>query len=214
MPKEFASRRSHIEEALGNKMATIKEKPVRRCLWAESDPLLRAYHDEEWGVPEFDSRALWELLMLEGFQAGLAWITVLRKREAFRKAFRGFNPAKVAKFGDADIERMMTDPGIIRSRAKIEATINGARALVEIQNAGIDFSDWIWEMAGGQPIQNTGPLPAESPLSATISKELKRRGFKFVGPVIVYAWMQAAGIVNDHSKDCFRRSFCARINRT
>ena len=182
----------------------------RRCQWAESDQLLRAYHDEEWGVPEFDSRALWELLMLEGFQAGLAWITVLRKREAFRKAFRGFDPAKVAKFKEADVERLMQDSGIIRSRAKIEATVGGARAYLEMKNAGVEFSTWVWDLAGGKPIQNTGPVPAESPLSLAFSKELKRRGFKFVGPVIVYAWMQAAGIVNDHAAECFRRKECAR----
>jgi DNA-3-methyladenine glycosylase I len=185
----------------------------RRCQWAESDPLLRAYHDDEWGVPEFDSRALWELLMLEGFQAGLAWIIVLRKRDAFRKAFRGFDPAKVAKLQEADIERMLQDPGIIRSRAKIEATISGARAYLEMKSAGIDFSNWVWDLAGGKPIQNTGPVPAESPLSVAFSKELKRRGFKFVGPVIVYAWMQAAGIVNDHSAECFRRNAVAKLGR-
>ena len=189
----------------------MKEK--RRCQWAESDPLLRAYHDEEWGVPEFDSRALWELLMLEGFQAGLAWITVLRKRDAFRKAFRQFDPAKVARFKEADVERLMANPGIIRARAKIDATIQGARIFLEMKNGGIDFASWAWGIAGGKPIQNTGPVPAESPLSLTMSKELKRRGFKFVGPVIVYAWMQAAGIVNDHAADCFRRSVCAKYNR-
>jgi DNA-3-methyladenine glycosylase I len=187
----------------------MKEQTRTRCKWSESDALLRAYHDEEWGVPEFDSRALWELLMLEGFQAGLAWITVLRKRDTFRKAFRNFDPKKVARFGEADIARLMENPGIIRARAKIEATISGARIYLEMQNAGIDFSTWVWEMAGGRPIQNEGPAQAESPLSATISEELKRRGFKFVGPVIVYAWMQAAGIMNDHASDCFRRKFCA-----
>ena len=174
---------------------------------------MRAYHDEEWGVPLFDSRALWELLMLEGFQAGLAWITVLRKREAFRKAFRGFDPAKVARFKEEDIARLMQDPGIIRSRAKIEATIGGARAFLEMKNAGIDFAAWVWDLAGGKPIQNSGPVPAESELSRVFSKELKRRGFKFVGPVIVYAWMQAAGIVNDHSAECFRRNVVARLGR-
>jgi DNA-3-methyladenine glycosylase I len=186
----------------------MKEK--LRCQWAESDPLLRAYHDEEWGVPEFESRALWELLMLEGFQAGLAWITVLRKREAFRKAFRAFDPAKVARFKESDVARLMQDPGIIRSRAKIEATIGGARTYLEMKSAGVEFSTWVWELSGGKPIQNTGPLPAQSPLSVTLSKELKRRGFKFVGPVIVYAWMQAAGIVNDHSAECFRQKECAK----
>ena len=164
-------------------------------------------------MPKFDSRALWELLMLEGFQAGLAWITVLRKRDAFRKAFRQFDPAKIARFKEADVERLMANPGIIRARAKIDATIQGARVFLDMQNAGIDFSDWAWELAGGKPIQNSGPLPTESPLSLTMSKELKRRGFKFVGPVIVYAWMQAAGIVNDHAVDCFRRSVCAKLRR-
>lgn len=186
----------------------MKEK--HRCQWSESDPLLRAYHDEEWGVPGFDSRALWELLMLEGFQAGLAWIIVLRKRDQFRKAFRQFDPVKVARFKEDDVERLMGNPGIIRARAKIEATIQGARVYLEMKNSGIDFSTWAWDLAGGKPIQNTGPVPAESALSLTMSKQLKRRGFKFVGPVIVYAWMQAAGIVNDHSPDCFRRNVCAK----
>jgi len=185
----------------------------KRCAWADSDALMRQYHDAEWGVPEFDSRALWETLMLEGFQAGLAWITVLRKREAFRRAFRGFDPKKVARLGEKDIARMLADPGIIRSRAKIEATIGGARAFLQMQDEGVAFADWVWEMAGGQPIQNTGPLVASTPLAERFSKELKKRGFKFVGPVIVYAWMQAAGIVNDHAEECFRRKHCARIRR-
>jgi DNA-3-methyladenine glycosylase I len=184
-----------------------------RCKWAESDPLLSAYHDEEWGVPEFDGRALWELLMLEGFQAGLAWIIVLRKRDAFRKAFKQFDPAKVARFKEAEIERLMANTGIIRARAKIEATIQGARIFLEMKHAGNDFSKWVWGLAGGKPIQNTGPVAAESPLSLTMSKELKRRGFKFVGPVIVYAWMQAARIVNDHSAECFRRNAVTKMGR-
>ncbi len=161
-------------------------------------------------MPIYNSRSLWELLMLEGFQAGLAWIVVLRKREALRAAFRQFDPAKVARFGERDVVRLLENPGIIRSRAKIEAVIGGARAYLEMQQEGGDFSRWVWQMAGGKPIQNSGPVPATSPLAEKISKELKRRGFKFVGPVIVYAWMQAAGIVNDHAPDCFRRSFCAR----
>lgn len=192
----------------------MTKSPPTRCHWCGSDPLYVAYHDEEWGVPEFDSRALWELLMLEGFQAGLAWIIVLRKRETFRAAFRNFDPAKVARFGPADVERLMANPGIIRARAKIEATIGGARAYLDLQNTGVDFSHWVWELAGGKPLQNSGPVPAQTPLSAIISKELKRRGFKFVGPTIVYAWMQAAGMVNDHAPDCFRRAFCAKIKRT
>ena len=180
-------------------------KDLRRCAWAESDPLLRVYHDEEWGVPQYDSRALWEKLMLDGFQAGLSWITVLRKREAFYKAFQHFDPAVVARFGERDVARLLEDPGIIRSRAKIEATIGGAQAYLAMQEAGEDFSAFVWGMAGGKPIHNTGPVPAETELSREISKALKKRGFKFVGPVIVYAWMQAVGIVNDHPETCFRR---------
>jgi DNA-3-methyladenine glycosylase I len=163
------------------------------------------YHDEEWGVPEHDSRALWESLMLDGFQAGLSWAIILRKREAFRKAFRNFDPKKVARMNEADIERLLQNEGIIRSRAKIEATINGARIYVAMEKEGEDFSKWIWGMAGNKPIQNRGPIPAKTPLSEEISAALKKRGFKFVGPVIVYAWMQACGIVNDHSPNCFRR---------
>jgi DNA-3-methyladenine glycosylase I len=191
----------------------MAEKAKKRCKWSESDALMRAYHDAEWGVPEYDSRALWELLMLEGFQAGLAWIIVLRKRDTFRKAFRQFDPAKVAKFGEADIARLMENEGIVRGRAKIMATIEGARIFVAMKKDGVDFSTWVWEMAGGRPIQNTGPVPAQTELSVKISKELKRKGFKFCGPVIVYAWMQAAGMVNDHAADCFRRGACARAKR-
>jgi DNA-3-methyladenine glycosylase I len=178
-----------------------------RCAWAESDPLLRAYHDKEWGVPQHDSRALWELLMLEGFQAGLAWITVLRKREAFRKAFRGFDPARVARFGEADVTRLLGNPDIIRSRAKIDATIAGARIYEEMKRDGEDFARFVWNLAGGKPIKNkTGQVPVKTPLSEEISAALKKRGFKFVGPVIVYAWMQASGMVNDHDPRCFRRN--------
>ncbi len=176
-----------------------------RCSWAGSDPRMIAYHDEEWGVPEYDSRALWEKLMLDGFQAGLSWSTILYKRDAFRKAFRNFDPKKVARFDQSDVTRLLGDAGIIRSRAKIQSTIDGARAYLKMQSEGEDFSKFVWTMAGGKPIQNAGPVPASSPLSIEISKALKKRGFKFVGPVIVYAWMQACGIVNDHSLDCFRR---------
>jgi DNA-3-methyladenine glycosylase I len=170
---------------------------------------MRAYHDEEWGVPLHDSRALWEMLMLEGFQAGLSWSIILRKREAFRKAFKGFDPKKVAKFGEKDIARLMQDEGIVRARAKIVATIEGARIFLEMQRdgkkSGEDFSAWVWGFVRGKPLQNSGPVPAQTALSEKISKELKRRGFKFVGPVIVYAWMQAIGMVNDHAQTCFRR---------
>jgi DNA-3-methyladenine glycosylase I len=191
-------------------MSAPTKQEKTRCTWPGSDPLYLAYHDQEWGVPESNSRALWELLMLEGFQAGLSWITVLRKREAFRAAFKQFDAEKVARFKEADIARLMENPGIIRARAKIEATIQGARIYLDMQQAGINFAQFAWEIAGGKPIQNTGPLPASTPLSETMSKELKQRGFKFVGPTIVYAWMQASGMVNDHAPDCFRREVCAK----
>ena len=194
-------------------MTSSKTKQVRRCSWAESDSSMQAYHDEEWGVPEYDSRALWEKLMLDGFQAGLSWSTILRKREAFRKAFKGFDPHQVARFTEKNVARLLEDPGIVRSRAKIEATINGARIYLAMQNDGEDFAAFIWKLAGGKPIENNGPVPAKTPLSEEISKVLKKRGFKFVGPVIVYAWMQAAGIVNDHSADCFRRNVAGKRQR-
>jgi DNA-3-methyladenine glycosylase I len=178
----------------------------KRCAWPGSDPLYIAYHDEEWGVPQRDPRMLWEMLMLEGFQAGLAWITVLRKREALRKAFKGFDPAKVARFGETDIARLLGDPGIIRSRAKIEATIAGARIYREMERNGEDFAAYAWSFTGGKPLKGDGKsVPGSTPLSEQISKDLKQRGFKFVGPTIVYAWMQAVGIVNDHAAHCFRR---------
>lgn len=179
---------------------------LHRCPWAESDPLLAPYHDEEWGVPEYDSRALWEKLMLDGFQAGLSWSIILRKREGFRRAFKNFIPEKVARFGEADIARLLADADIVRSRAKIEATIAGARAYLAMQQSGEDFSTFVWRMIGGKPIQNSGAVLTKSPLSQEISKALKERGFKFVGPVIVYAWMQAVGLVNDHTARCFRRA--------
>jgi DNA-3-methyladenine glycosylase I len=181
-----------------------------RCKWAGSDLSMQAYHDAEWGMPNFDSRMLWEMLMLEGFQAGLAWITVLRKREAFRKAFRGFDPKKVARFGEKDIVRLLEDPGIIRSRAKIEATIGGAKVYLGMEKSGLSFADFAWQFVDGKAIQNRGPVPVTTPLAEKISKELKGRGFKFVGPTIVYAWMQAVGLVNDHAEDCFRRKACAK----
>jgi DNA-3-methyladenine glycosylase I len=177
-----------------------------RCLWAETDPLMCAYHDAEWGVPERDSRALWEKLMLDGFQAGLAWITILRKRDAFREAFQGFDPKIVATFTEADVTRLLENTGIVRSRAKIEAVIGNARAYLTMAEAGEDFSTFVWTMAGGTPILHEGgDIPAKTVLSEEISAALKKRGFKFVGPVIVYAWMQATGIVNDHAPGCFRR---------
>jgi DNA-3-methyladenine glycosylase I len=177
-----------------------------RCAWAGSDPLMQAYHDTEWGVPEHDPRALWEKLVLDGFQAGLAWITILRKRETTRAAFAGFDPAVVARFGEPDIERLLQDPGIIRSRAKIQAAIDGARIYAAMAERGEDFADYAWSFTDGQTLRGDGvSVPARTDLSERVSRDLKRRGFKFVGPTIVYAWMQAVGIVNDHAHDCFRR---------
>jgi len=181
-------------------------KQKTRCAWAGDDSLMQAYHDEEWGVAQHDSRMLWEMLMLEGFQAGLSWSIVLKKREAFRKAFANFDPVKVARFTEKDIERLMQNEGIIRARAKIEATINGARIYCEMKKGGEDFNDFCWSFSAGQVIKGDGKsFPVTTELSEKISKELKRRGFKFVGPTIVYAWMQAVGIVNDHSIKCFCR---------
>jgi DNA-3-methyladenine glycosylase I len=179
---------------------------VARCGWAERDVLLRAYHDAEWGVAERDSRALWEKLILDGFQAGLSWLTILRKREAFREAFAGFVPETVAAFSEQDIERLMGNAGIIRSRAKIVAAIGNAKAYLAMRENGEDFSAFVWGFVRGEPLRNSGPVPAKTPLSEEISKALKKRGFKFVGPVIVYAWMQACGLVDDHAAGCFRRA--------
>lgn len=166
---------------------------------------MQRYHDTEWGIPEYDSRALWEKLMLDGFQAGLSWSIILRKREAFRLAFDGFDPECVARYGPEDIERLMDNSGIVRSRAKIVATIGNARAYLAARDAGEDLSEWVWAQAGGKPIPGGDTVPVKTQLSEQISLALKRRGYKFVGPVIVYAWMQACGIVDDHELQCFRR---------
>jgi DNA-3-methyladenine glycosylase I len=186
-----------------------------RCTWPGSDPLYVAYHDEEWGVPEHDGRALWEKLILDGFQAGLAWITILRKREAFRVAFEAFNPAIIARFTEADVERLLGNPGIVRSRAKILATIGNAKAYLAMQDKGEDFAAFIWSFVGGAPIQThratRADVPVDSPEAHALSKALKARGFKFCGPVIVYAFMQAVGLVNDHTTDCFRQAECAKL---
>jgi DNA-3-methyladenine glycosylase I len=181
-----------------------------RCGWRgmAGDPLYEAYHDTEWGVPEYDSRALWEKLVLDGFQAGLAWITILRKRDAFRAAFDNFDPDKVALYGEADRARLMADAGIVRSNAKIDAAINSAKIYLAMRDAGEDFSEFCWAFTGGKPLQNhfseIGQVPAKTALAEEVAAKLKAKGFKFVGPVIVYAWMQATGIVNDHLTCCFR----------
>jgi DNA-3-methyladenine glycosylase I len=186
-----------------------------RCAWSTSEPIYVAYHDEEWGVPERDPRALWEKLVLDGFQAGLSWITILKKREAFRKAFHGFDPEKVARYGAKDRARLMANTGIIRSNAKIDMAIAGAQRFLDMREAGEDFSDWLWGYVDHKPIQNgfakTTQIPAQTPLSVEMSKALKAKGFKFTGPVIVYAWMQATGMVNDHLTCCFRHDAVSRL---
>lgn len=181
-----------------------------RCGWCGIDPLYVAYHDADWGVPEYDARALWEKLVLDGFQAGLSWITILRKREAFRAAFDGFDPRRVAAYGEADRQRLLGDAGIVRSAAKIDAAIKGARIWCEMQDSGEDFSAWLWGFVGGQPIQNQWSsmkeVPTQTAVSVAMAKALKARGFNFCGPVIVYAFMQAVGMVNDHVTPCFRHA--------
>ncbi|RYF84238.1 MAG: DNA-3-methyladenine glycosylase I [Comamonadaceae bacterium] len=178
-----------------------------RCAWAGSDAQMQAYHDLEWGVPQHDARMLWEMLMLEGFQAGLAWITVLRKREAFREAFAAFDPLRVARFDASDVERLMANPGIIRARAKIAATITGARIYNDMAERGEDFAAFCWSFTDGRVLHgDVLGVAASTALSERASKVLKQRGFKFVGPTIVHAWMQATGMVQDHSVQCFRRA--------
>jgi DNA-3-methyladenine glycosylase I len=187
------------------------DKP--RCSWAGSDPLYTAYHDEEWGVPLHDHRALYEMLMLEGFQAGLSWITILRKRENFRRAFDGFVPEKIAAYGPDKVEALMADAGIVRNRAKITGAIGSARLWLEIMAEPGGFDGYLWQFVDGQPIVNRwrsmSEVPAETPEARAMSKALKARGFKFVGPTICYAFMQAVGMVDDHTLDCFRRATAA-----
>jgi DNA-3-methyladenine glycosylase I len=186
-----------------------------RCEWPGTDPLNLEHHDVEWGVPSRDGRHLFELLTLEGAQAGLSWTTILRKREGYRAAFAGFEPEQVAAFGPDDVDRLMLDPGIVRNRAKIEATIDNARAVLALEGAGVSFVDHLWSFVGGRAIQNRfermGELPAETDVSKAMSKDLKRRGFRFVGPTTLYAFMQSAGLVNDHVVACYRHEACARL---
>lgn len=178
-----------------------------RCGWCGLEPIYVEYHDTEWGVPEWDSRALWEKLILDGFQAGLAWITILRKRENFREAFEGFDPNVIAKWGEAEVERLLSNEGIVRHRGKIEATIKNAKAWQFIE-ADIGFDTFCWNFVGGAPTQNNfetlADVPAETEVSKALSKALKKAGFGFCGPTIVYAWMQACGLVNDHLVGCPR----------
>lgn len=186
-----------------------------RCPWPKEDPLYVAYHDEEWGVPEYDDRALFEKLILDGFQAGLSWITILRKRDNFRKAFDGFDPQKIARYTPRKVEKLMQDAGIVRNRAKIEGTIVSARAWLDIMEKDDGFSDLLWGFLDGKPQVNEfktlKSVPAETPASKAMSKELARRGFKFCGPTIVYAFMQATGMVNDHLISCHRHEACRKL---
>jgi DNA-3-methyladenine glycosylase I len=190
---------------------------LKRCPWAGQDPLYVAYHDEEWGVPEFDERALFEKLVLDGFQAGLSWITILRKRENFRRAFEGFAPEKIARFTPAKVERLMQDAGIVRNRMKIEGAVLSARAYLDLLEKDRGFAPLLWDFLDGRPkvnkFRSTSQVPAETALSRQISKELARRGFKFCGPTIVYAFMQATGMVNDHLVSCHRHAACAKLAR-
>ena len=186
-----------------------------RCGWVSDDPLYLDYHDREWGVPLRDDDRLFELLLLEGAQAGLAWITILRKREGYRRAFDGFDAEKMAAYTDADRERLRLDAGIVRNRLKIDAAIGNARAYLELRRHEGGFAGFLWDFVGGEPVQNAyrelAELPAKTPISDAMSKELKRRGFKFVGSTICYAFMQAAGMVNDHTVDCFRHAEVAAL---
>jgi DNA-3-methyladenine glycosylase I len=181
---------------------------LSRCPWPKQDPLYIAYHDEEWGVPEYDDRTLYEKLVLDGFQAGLSWITILRKRENFRRAFDNFDPEKITRYRSAKIERLMGDAGIVRNRAKIEGTVLSARAWLEVMEKGPGFSKLLWDFMDGRPkvnrFRSVRQVPAETAISRAMSKELTQRGFKFCGPTIVYAFMQAVGMVNDHLVSCYR----------
>jgi DNA-3-methyladenine glycosylase I len=191
----------------------LHEDGICRCTWCGTDPIYVAYHDTEWGVPEYDSRALFEKLQLDGFQAGLSWITILRKREAFRKAYDDFDPVKMARYKPAKLERLMNDAGIVRNRLKIEASVSNAQAYLAIP----DFSEYLWNFMDGKPLQNKlhsmKEVPAMTPLAEKISKDMKKRGFRFVGPTIVYAFMQACGLVNDHMIDCHRHEAVKKLAR-
>jgi len=191
---------------------------LARCPWPKGDPIYVAYHDEEWGVPEFDDQALYEKLILDGFQAGLSWITILRKRENFRRAFDGFQPELIARYGPKKVAALMADTGIVRNRAKIEGAIVSARAYLDIMERGPGFSARLWDFLDGRPKTNrfrsVSQIPAQTELSQQISKELTRLGFKFVGPTIVYAFMQAVGMVNDHLVKCYRHAACRELGHS
>ncbi len=195
--------------------AILHPDGLTRCPWPKQDALYVAYHDHEWGVPEYDDRALYEKLTLDGFQAGLSWITILRKRENFRRAFDDFQPGKIARYTPKKVERLLQDASIVRNRAKIEGAVSSARAYLKIMESGLGFSALLWDFLDGRPKVNNfrspKQVPAETELSRKMSKELAARGFKFVGPTIVYAFMQAVGMVNDHLVACHRHTACAKL---
>jgi len=189
-------------------MTKTSKSTIKRCSWVGNDELYQSYHDSEWGVPEHDDHKLFECLTLEGAQAGLSWITVLKKREHYRKVFKQFDPARVARFKPATIEKLMNDPGIIRNRLKVESTVSNARAVLELQNSHGSLDEFLWQYVDGKPLNSKrkklADTPSETDLSKQISRDLKKLNFRFIGPTTVYAFMQAVGMVNDHSTDCFR----------
>ena len=199
--------------AVADRMPAMPVDDRPRCAWVGTDPLNIEHHDVEWGVPSRDRRHLFELLTLEGAQAGLSWLTILRKRAGYRRAFADFEPERVAEFGPPDVERLLADPGIVRQRAKIEATIANARAIFLLEAGGVTFPDYLWSFVGGRPIERTSfdDLPSETAESRAMSRDLKRRGFGFVGPVTCYSFMESSGLVNNHRPDCFRHAECAAL---
>ena len=186
-----------------------------RCGWVNDDPLYIAYHDEEWGVPFHDDRRLFEMLVLEGAQAGLSWYTILKKRDGYRRAFDGFDPERVARYDERKVASLLQDPGIVRNRLKVQAAIGNARAWLDLRESGVRFSNFLWDFTGGKPVVNAWrrveDVPASTPASEAMSKALKKLGFRFVGPTICYAFMQAVGMVNDHVTSCFRWSECKAL---
>jgi DNA-3-methyladenine glycosylase I len=204
-----------LSAKLSTKLSTKPSAMLARCPWPKQDPIYIAYHDKEWGVPEYDDRALYEKLVLDGFQAGLSWITILRKRDNFRRAFDDFVPEKIARYRPAKIERLMQDAGIVRNRAKIEGAVHSARAWLDVMEKGPGFSKLLWDFVDGQPKINNyrsiKQVPAETAISRAMSKELSQRGCKFCGPTIVYAFMQAVGMVNDHLVGCHRHQLVQKL---
>ena len=204
----------HVVAGDGAPSTSMTSVPLQRCAWPKSD-LDIAYHDREWGVPVHDDRVLFEFLILEGAQAGLSWSTILRKRDDYRRAFAGFDPARVARFSPTEVDRLLADPGIVRHRLKVESAVTNARAFLEVRREHGSFDGYLWRFVGGRPIQNARrtlrEVPPTTPESDALSKDLKRRGFRFVGPTICYAYMQAVGMVNDHEVGCFRHREVAAL---